>query len=173
MAFDVTTFRNNFNKRKGLAHPAYFTFEMDGRSELTLKIRKAQIPDQLIQTYQHSYNGIPIKYPWENSTSDINLEIICSADMYEHRVMTNWQRLAINYSTEGNGATFTVGYHKEYTKDANLYLYTNNMEKSMKYHFTEMWPTQVHSVELDWASKDQIMTFGVTMSYSHWSYETL
>lgn len=179
--FSVSSFRGSF--KSGLAKPTFFTFNLADKPKmlsdnfdvklLSMRVKRAQVPDMSIQTYQHSYNGVPIKYPWENSTSDITLEIICSTDMSEHMFFSNWINNIIDYkSTDQTNSTYTVRYRDDYAVEAKLVLYDTQQNKKTGYVFDRMWPIQMNQVEVDWSSKDQIMTFEVTMSYSYWSIKS-
>lgn len=164
--FNISDFKSSF--KKGLASPNLFHFFPGyGGKDLMMKVKSAQIPDMNIQTFQHSYAGIPIKYPWENATSDITLSIICSSDLKERDIFVNWQDLIIDYMNTDR--SFTVAYPNDYQFDSILGVYDLKQELVMEFTFEKSWPINVGPVELDWSSKDEIMTFDVTLSYSYWS----
>lgn len=179
--FSVNSFRSSFtDKTNGLAKPTLFTFEFtkppkclvdrtQDVNNLIIHTKRAQLPDMSISTYQHTYNGIPSKYPAENSTSDITIEVITSGNMWERTFFTDWQNKVIDYSTLSNNPSFNIGYYNEYTTNAELTVYDTFHKKTKTYLFEGVWPTQVGIVDMDWSSKDQMMLFFVTLTYSYWS----
>ena len=172
--FSVQTFRSTF--KSGLAKPTFFTFSIVGgplatseQSALVFHTISASIPDLSIQTFQHSYYGVPINRPWENSTNDLELEIICSGDMWERTFFDDWQRKIINYDTLSGSPTFNVSYYNDYVAQGSLEIYDSQQNIKKIYKFQDIWPSDITATAVDWSSTNQIMTFNVTLSYSYWT----
>lgn len=174
-SFSVEDFRKSFNK--GTASPALFNFTVFGKGDvgekLSTRVKTAHLPDLGIETYQHSYNGIPVKYPLQNATDNLSIEVIASSNLLERNFFIEWQKEIIDYNTSSSEPTYNVGYLKDYAHKGQLDLYDVSTKRTIKYEFENMWPVNVGQVQLDWSLKDEVIVFPVTLSYSYWTYYTI
>lgn len=185
-SFSVEKFKSSFAKN-GLATPTLFKcyispveslLEKYGGSvkeDLSIHIKKAQLPDLSLQTFQHSHNGIPTKYPYENQTGDLGIEVIASNNFWERNFFNDWQKLAISYgipsptsNNVGQSATFNVGYYDDFVSEVVIETFDTSRQIKQKVKFAGVYPLSVGIVDLDWQSKDMPVIFYVTLSYSYW-----
>lgn len=138
-------------------------------TELPMHVKAASIMDQNIQWAPTAYYGKPVKYPTQNSTGDLTLEIVSSGDFWERDFFNIWQNYIIDFGIRANNPTFTIGYYDDYTTEALVEVY--NEEGKIVYSITMdgVWPVQVASIGLDWASKDTALTFSVDLEVAYWS----
>jgi len=178
--FSVDSFRASF--ADGIASPALFRFRISGvpkcmqgivnkdvLATIPMRVRKAQVPDMALQTNQVTYYGVPSKYPYENSTSDMNLEVISSGNYWEREFFTAWQNYIIDYGTSDQSPTFDIAYYDDYVAIAELDLYNEDGELVMTYRFEGVYPKTLTIVDVDWTSKDTAIYFSLEFSYSYWS----
>jgi hypothetical protein len=170
----------------GIASPALFLFKFStlpkfmtkgGKDNilqtLQMRVRRAQIPDMSLQTNQFSYYGVPSKLPYENSTTDLNLEIICSSNLWEREFFSIWQNYIIDYgmmsSSKSKGPTFDVAYYDDYVTEATLEIYNEEGgDPTTIFTFEGVYPKTLSSIDVDWSAKDTIMYFSLEASYSYW-----
>lgn len=178
--FSVDSFRSSF--ADGLASPALFSFRLttiptfmkdvvsqDVLRTMPMRVRKAQIPDMALQTNPVSYYGVPSKYPYENSTSDMNLEVISSGNLWEREFFSTWQNYIIDYGTSDKNPTFDVAYYDDFVAIAELDIFNEDGDLVMTYKFEGVYPKTLTLVDVDWTSKDSVMYFSLELSYSYWS----
>lgn len=181
--FSVDSFRSSFSD--GLASPAYFQFRitgfppfMEGKVNkdvlrlLPMRIRRAQMPDMALQTNPHTYNGIPTRFPYENSTGTLNLEIISSGNLWEREFFSAWQRYIIDYGTKDQNPTFSIAYYKDFITQAELDVYNDQGDIVSTFLFDGIWPMTMTMVDMDWMAKDTTMVFSIEISYAYWSVKS-
>lgn len=188
--FNVDKFKNTFVTDP--PSPAYFRFELlkmppfiknypdlqralsaeSATDRLSVRVKKAMLPDQSLQTMQHSYYGPLVKYPHENLTTDLNVEVICSHDMWERQFFTAWQNYILDYGISARGASYNIAYFEDYVSDIDIVLFDAEAKEIYRATFENAYPMQMGSVDVDWTAKDSIMSFYVTFSYSYWSPST-
>ena len=182
MDFSVTTFRNSF--KEGLSSPTKFAFRFAGSppclqgsgqffNDITMHVHRCNLPDQAILTnnWQVHGGGIPVKYPFENSTQDVQLEIICSSDHWEKRLFTLWQKSVINYSILAKNPTFLIGYYDDYVVNAEIDVFNQYGDVSHTIILESAWPSQVAPVDMNWSAVNQPVLLSVSISYAYWSYK--
>jgi len=138
---------------------------------LPLRCQKASLPDMSIQTNQVTYYGVPTKYPYENSTSSLSIDVISSGNLWEREFFTAWQNYIIDYGTKDKNPTFDVAYYRDFVTSAELDVYNADGEIVTTFAFDNIWPMTMTSVELDWSSKESL-SFSVELAYSHWSIKS-
>lgn len=182
-AFSPDEFRASF--ADGIASSSYFQLRFTGVPKfmtgkinvdalrvLPMHIKKAQLPDMSLQTNPVTFGGgIPIQYPYENSTSPLTIEIVASSNLWEREFFTTWQNYIIDYSTIGNRPTFSIAYFDDYVTDIEIDYYNEEGEITSTFLFQDVYPKTMTSVDLDWSAKD-VLTFTVELSYSYWSIKS-
>ncbi len=184
--FQVDDFRSSFSA--GIAIPSKFRFKfmsappcLKGNQyaariqELTMHIKKAQLPDQNIQTNPWALPGAgdPSKYPYENQAGDMNIEIISSGDFWERMFFTSWQNYIINYGISANNVDFLVGYYNDFIVNAEIEVYNIIGDIVYTVQLDGVWPVNLGIVDMDWSTKDTHLVFYVTLNYSHWSVKNM
>lgn len=179
--FSVDAFRASF--ADGIASPALFRFRLVGLpvfmqglgvnqnviSLLPMRVRRSVLPDLALQTNPVSYYGVPSKFPYENSTGNLNLEVISSGNLWEREFFTAWQNYIIDYGTPNQNPTFDVAYYNDYVTSAELDVFNSEGEVVTTFLFSEVYPMTLTAVDMDWGSKDQPLIFSVELAYSYWS----
>jgi len=182
-AFSPDKFRSSF--ANGIASNAYFQFRlarvpkfMEGKVNadvlrtIPMRVQKAAIPDMAIQTNPVTFGGgLPILYPYENSTSPLTLDILSSSNLWEREFFTAWQNYIIDYNTTDKNPTFNIAYYDDYVADAYVDYYNEEGERTTIFKFQDIYPKTLTQVDLDWSSTDAVMTFSVELSYSYWGID--
>lgn len=136
---------------------------------LPMHIKRAQIPDMTLQTNPVVFGGgMPVEYPYENSTSPLTIEVVSSSNLWEREFFTMWQNYIIDYSTSNNNPTYSIAYFKDYVIDLELDYYNEEGERTATFKFESAYPKTLTSVDLDWGTRD-VLVFNVELQYSYWS----
>ena len=181
-SFSVDDFRSSF--KTGIASPTKFAFRFSGTppclqtsgtlfNDLSMHVHRCALPDQSIVTanWQVHGGGPVVKYPYENSTQDITLEIVSSADHWEKQLFALWQKKIINYGILSKGSDFLVGYYKDYVVNAEIDVFTQQGNLSHTIIIENAWPIQIAPVEMSWDSQNQYINLLVTLTFAYWSYK--
>lgn len=181
-AFSVDAFRASF--ADGIGSPAYFQFKLkalppfmqgkvndDVLRKLPMRMRRSAIPDMALQTHPITYNGVPSKVAYENSTGDLNIEVVSSGNLWEREFFTAWQNYIVDYSTPDKNPTFDVAYYNDYVTEAELDIYNDEGEKVTTILFNGVYPLSMTMVDMDWTSKDQLLVFSLVLTYAYWSID--
>lgn len=177
--FSPDAFRASF--ADGIASPALFRLRLvsppsfmqglglntDALRLIPMRAKKAIIPDMALQTNQFSYYGIPRKYPYENSTGNLNVEVLMSGNLWEREFFTAWQNYIIDYGMKDKNPTLNVAYYNDYIAQIELDVYNVEGEIVTTIVFEECWPMTMTAVDMDWTS-NEVMTFSVELAYSKW-----
>lgn len=183
--FSVNKFKSSF--QNGLTDQSLFEFKFTGLppclrkihltsiiDNLTIHTKKAQMPDMTIQTNPVAYTGAPSKYPYEHSSSDMGIEVVSSANLWERKFFWDWQQKIVDYGIPGsgnNGANFLVGYYNDYVVNGELSIYNKKGDLMSTLVIANCWPMSIGVMDLDWSTKDTVAVFYVTLGFSYWEFK--
>lgn len=182
-SFNVADFKSSF--KDGLTDQSLFEFKFTGLprclkgvheprtiQSLIMHTKKAQFPDMTISTNNVTLTGVSTKYPYEHTSADMQIEVISSANLWERKFFYDWQQKIVNYGIPAkDGSNFLVGYYDDYVIDAEITVFNKSGQEVSTVVLNNAWPMAVGVLDLDWATKDTVSVFYVTIGYAYWNFK--
>ena len=144
-------------------------------NEFSFRCEKAEFPGRTIATSEDTGGGGPsLKLPYDVTYNDIQLSIICSADMKERLFFESWMDsiVAPAGNKSGNGAGGLVSYFEHYARGISLQVQQLNEAGNViiTYHMHDIYPTALSAMNATWEETNSYQRFGVTLFYRHYTY---
>lgn len=147
----------------------YLLNSLQGRGgrDLTFRVTRAQMPQQVVESYNIQYIGPGIRFPREINNGSITIDIMCSGSYWEHNLFSFWIRNMMDYGRYADSVyTYDVRYFTECFTEAELMIFNDDGNLVYKVDFEHVWPEMVGGENFDWSRKDAISSFPVTLHYS-------
>ena len=172
MAFNVNTFRGEL--KQGGARPSLFEIQLfqpqggtlnggDLINKSPFMVRAGQIPSSTLGTLIVPYFGRQIKLAGNRTFEDWTVTIINDVNFTSRTAVEQWME-SIQELDSGVGAT-DLDYLVSRATISQL-----NRDDSIiaTYELYNMYPQTLANIELSYDTADEIQSFDVTFSYSHW-----
>ena len=143
--------------------------------EFSFRCEKAEFPGRTIATSEDTGGGGPtLKLPYDVTYNDIQLSIICSADMKERLFFESWMDSIIGPAGMKSGASTggLVSYFEHYARGISLEVQQLNEkgEIIIAYEMHDIYPTALSAMNATWEEVNSYQRFGVTLFYRHYTY---
>ena len=144
--------------------------------EFSFRCEKAEFPGRTIATSEDTGGGGPtLKLPYDVTYNDIQLSIICSADMKERLFFESWMDSIIGPAGMKSGASTggLVSYFEHYARGISLEVQQLNEKGQIiiAYEMHDIYPTALSAMNATWEEVNSYQRFGVTLFYRHYTYE--
>jgi hypothetical protein len=143
--------------------------------EFSFRCEKAEFPGRTLATSEDTGGGGPtLKLPYDVTYNDIQLSIICSADMKERLFFESWMDSIIGPAGMESGASTggLVSYFQHYARGISLEVQQLNEagEIIIAYTMHDIYPTALSAMNATWEEVNSYQRFGVTLFYRHYTY---
>jgi hypothetical protein len=143
--------------------------------EFSFRCEKAEFPGRTIATSEDTGGGGPsLKLPYDVTYNDIQLSIICSADMKERLFFESWMDSIIGPAGEKVGFSTggLVSYFEHYARGISLEVQQldESGEIIIAYTMNDIYPTALSAMNATWEEVNSYQRFGVTLFYRHYTY---
>ena len=143
--------------------------------EFEFRCEKAEFPGRTLATSEDTGGGGPtLKLPYDVTYNDIQLSIICSADMKERLFFESWMDSIIGPAGEdvGNSTGGLVSYFEHYARGISLEV--QQLDEAGKviisYKMHDIYPTALSAMNATWEEVNSYQRFGVTLFYRRYTY---
>ena len=143
--------------------------------DFSFRCEKAEFPGRSIATSDDTGGGGPaLKLPYDVTYNDIQLSIICSADMKERVFFESWIDSIVGRAglTDGAPAGGLVSYFDDYARGAMLTV--NQLDEAgntlIRYRMHDIYPITISPMNATWEEVNSYQRFGVTFFYRHYSF---
>lgn len=193
MPFNINDFKSVMNKHGGNARTSLFEVEISPTStdgsliapgiintgDLRFFCQSVSVPGINLETtpYRPSGIGIPESMPMTAQPEALNCVFMLDSN---HRVMTFFHRWISSVMNVGGALgdnsrglpMHQIEYKSGYAASSLTVRHysTHNPFGFYEFQYLGVYPTQVSSIDLAWANKDQIATITVNFSYSKMLY---
>jgi hypothetical protein len=143
----------------------------DLNSTFRFRCEASEMPGRTVATSDEQSYGPSIKHAYETTYSDINLQIIASADMRERAFFEIWvENIVNNTNFDASGGYSGKGglskYYDEYAKgQVRLYQLDDRRTQLARYTLYNAFPIQISPMNLTWEETNTYQRFAVTMTY--------
>ena len=140
-----------------------------GAQDLSLRAEALELPGRSIQAVTYRDYGVPREIGYSILYQPISVTFICSRDLRERALFTNWQDSVIGDHRKVNfadGKSFNAGYYDEYVADMEIVKYDERGEKTFTVKIIEAYPRTVNAMPLSYAS-DELMRVTVQFQYRY------
>lgn len=154
------------------ARPALFqvTIKNPANSVADIKLpfmcEAATIPQAEIGSIEIPYFGRKIKLAGDRTYSDWTVTIINDEDFLIRNAMEEWSN-KIN-SFQGNVRAFGSASPLLYKSQAQVIQYSKTGVPIRTYQFNGIFPTSVSTIDLAWATQNEVERFQVTFAVDYW-----
>ena len=130
-------------------------------------VKATSTPSSNINMVEVPFMGRPLKIPSERTFPAWNVTVMAGEDMVIRDAFERWSNLMNSH--EGNiiGAPLD-----DLFQDAEIEMLSKSGETIKKYTLKDIFPSEIGSMELDFASSDSIAEFPVTLEIHSWSSNT-
>ena len=146
--------------------------------EFSFRCEKAEFPGRTLATSEDTGGGGPtLKLPYDVTYNDIQLSIICSADMKERLFFESWMDSIIGPAGMESGASAggLVSYFQHYARGISLKV--EQLDEAGKpiieYVMNDIYPTALSAMNATWEETNSYQRFGVTLFYRHYTYKKI
>ena len=145
------------------------TISIDGTFEF--RCEKAELPGRTIATSEAIGSGPTIKLGYDMTYNDIQLSIICAADMKERIFFESWMDFIIK-PFGGGDQSGTVGYYSDYALGNKLTVTQLNDSGAaiLTYECMDIYPVALTPMNATWEETNTYQRFGVTLAYRYHTY---
>jgi hypothetical protein len=139
-------------------------------NDFSFRCEKAELPGRSIATSDDTGSGGPaLKLPYDVTYNDMQLSIICSADMKERVFFESWIDSIVRPADYYGG---TVGYFEDYARGVTLEV--QQLDESgavlISYILQDVYPTVISPMNATWEEVNSYQRFGVTLFYRYHKY---
>jgi len=129
----------------------------------------ASIPVDTVAAIDVPYFGRKIKVSGNRTYQDWNLTVYNDEDFLIRNLFEGWlQRL--NHEVE-NVRQVVSSNPASYKGTARVKHYNQRGELLRSYRFVGLFPTEVDRIDLNWATENEIESFGLTLAYDYWELD--
>ena len=146
----------------GGARPNLFKVQiyLPGAEDLAFLCKAASLPASTLGTIELPYMGRKIKIPGDRTFEEWNITVLNDTDFKIRNAFEEWS----NTINQHNG---NIGEDIYY--DGEVFQLNKFGESVKKYHFVDMWPSNIASIELSHETNDTVEEFNVTLQYQYWT----
>jgi hypothetical protein len=144
--------------------------------DFVFRCEKAELPGRSIATSDDTGGGGPaLKLPYDVTYNDMQISIICSADMKERVFFESWIDSIIGPAGEADGASIggLVSYFQDYARGITLTI--EQMDEAgkilMSYQLNDVYPTVISPMNATWEEVNSYQRFGVTLFYRYYKFK--
>jgi hypothetical protein len=143
----------------------------DLNSTFRFRCEATELPGRTVATADEQSFGPSIKHAYETTYSDVNLQIIASADMRERAFFEIWTENIINNTNfDADNAYSGSGglskYYDDYARgQVRLYQLSDRRMTLARYVLYNAFPIQISPMNLTWEETNTYQRFAVTMTY--------
>jgi hypothetical protein len=175
MAFNISTFQSKL--KQGGARPTLFevlltpppALSLGDFTEFRFMIQATSLPESQIDSIPVPYFGRTIKVAGDRKFQDWSVSVLNDEDFAVRTAMERWHNSVNSLETNLNLAQSSAPAN--YKVDSTVTQFSKLGTPLRSYKFKGLFPVNIGSIELSWASTDQIETFPITFSYDY--YEIL
>jgi len=170
MAFNINEIRSQLTL--GGARQSLFQVQIQNPAnsvadiKVPFMVRTAQIPSSDLGVIEVPYFGRRIKLAGDRVFGDWTVTVINDEDFLIRNAMEEWSN-KIN-TLQGNLRAFSAASPLLYKANAQVTQFSKTGVPIRTYTFNGIYPSSVSTIDLDWASTDQIEEFAVTFQYDYW-----
>ena len=144
-------------------------------NEFSFRCEKAEFPGRTLATSEDTGGGGPsLKLPYDVTYNDIQLSIICSADMKERLFFESWMDSIVGPAgmKSGPGVGGLVSYFEHYARGISLEVQQLNEAGQIiiAYEMHDIYPIALSAMNATWEEVNSYQRFGVTLFYRHYTY---
>jgi hypothetical protein len=131
------------------------------------RCEKAELPGRTIATSEDMGSGPTIKLGYDMTYNDIQLSIICAADMKERKFFEKWMDYIIK--PWGSLDAGTVAYYRDYAQGNTLFVsqLDDFGDTKLTYQCIDVYPIALTPMNATWEETNTYQRFGVTLAYRH------
>lgn len=140
-----------------------------GLSDLSFRAEAVELPGRSVQAMTYRDYGVPREIGYSTVYTPITVSFLCSRDLRERALFTNWQdaivgdHRAVNFA---DGKSFNTGYYDEYVADMDIIKYDERGEKMFTVKVIEAYPRTVNAMPLSYGS-DELLRVSVSFQYRY------
>ena len=141
--------------------------QADIQSTFEFRCEKAELPGRTIATSEDMGSGPTIKLGYDMTYNDIQLSIICAADMKERKFFEKWMDYIVK--PWGSPDAGTVAYYRDYAQGNTLFVSQLDDFGATKltYECRDVYPIALTPMNATWEETNTYQRFGVTLAYRH------
>lgn len=178
--FSITSFKNNVK----IVRPNLFYAEVtlpptvaaavgnnSFNNTFRFRCQSTEFPGRTIATNDDIAFGPTVKFGYDVTYNDLNLQIIASEDMTERKVFETWMDNIVTKSgtsgSEGTGGF--VRYYNDYAQGGKVTIYQVNDQRVQlaKCELNGAFPLGIGPMNLSWEEFDSYQRFAVTIAYRY------
>ena len=166
MAFSINEFKSQLvgGGARGALFQVQITNPILGAADFKVPfmVKAATLPESTTGQIQVPYFGRMVKYAGDRVFQPWNVTIINDEDFAVRNAMEAWSNSINTHIT--NFRTAPANYKAQ----AQVTQYGKDGSVLREYTFEGLFPTQISTIELGWASQDTIEEFQVSFEYDLW-----
>ena len=135
--------------------------------ELAFLCRATQLPDMTIGVVNVPFRGRQIKVAGDRTFADWSITVLNDTNFKLRNAFERWQN-GINNMTDNEGLSNPV----DYQVDAFVDQLDRNGNTLKSYTLRGAFPVDIAAIDLNFATNDEVETFGVTFQYQYFETNT-
>ncbi len=135
--------------------------------KLTMTCAGASIPPMILGVTSVPYFGREVKVAGDRVFPEWTLTVINDEDYLVRRVLERWSH-GVNTVRKNTTIAPYGSNPATYKTDAFVYKYGKDGSLLREYQLVGCWPSLITPIELNWADRDRIAEFQVTLQYDYW-----
>ena len=138
------------------------------------RCEKAELPGRTIATSEDAGSGPTIKLGYDMTYNDIQLSIICAADVQERVFFESWMDFIIKPGGYAAGdQAGTIGYYSDYALGNKLTVSQLNDfgNPILTYECMDIYPIALTPMNATWDEVNTYQRFGVTLAYRYHTFK--
>ena len=133
-------------------------------SKLDFLCKATSLPGKSIGIIEVPYLADTVKIAGDNQFEDWQITVLADEDFVIRQQIIDWME-EIKKSDDAAGQDDLTYFRTATVAHLNR---DNTQNGNAMYKFYNMWPSSIDPVDLVFDSKDTIIEYGVTFSFSHW-----
>ncbi len=151
-------------------------YDVSDINEFSFRCEKAELPGRSIATSDDTGGGGPaLKLPYDVTYSDMQISVICSADMKERVFFESWIDSIVGPAGEANGASNggLISYFQDYARGVTLEVQQldERGDVLISYQLNDVYPTVISPMNATWEEVNSYQRFGVTLFYRYHKFK--
>ena len=146
-----------------LAFPDAVAIDNDVLQKARFLVKAAALPASTIAPIDVPFRGRILKIAGDRTFETWTITVINDTDFSIRSAFEKWMN-TINRVSDNTGVTNPADYHA----DAYVYQLDRNGDTLRKYHFYDVFPTQVTAIELGYDQGQNIQEFQVELQVTWW-----
>ena len=128
--------------------------------------QSAKIPEKNIGEVEMKYHGMSLKLPGDSTHDDLSISFFNHYGWEPRNFFEDWVEL-MQQLADDNHRTDAIAMIDDSTITVDQ-LGSSEGEVLASYTFYDVFPKSVQAIDLNMETTDQVQTFTVDFSYSHW-----